>query len=194
MKRSLVCFALSVNTAGMHFLTEMKKYSEISRRNSNMSTCCIWKPYTCFIAPIYDLYDIESWRSWDRFSSAQDARWHLLLLRNRADMEYLSSFDKCQHKQSNRRKKRLTFSHYAIFIRKRHTSFFIPEVMEREKTEERKNEHVFHVKAAETELMVVWNGLSKMSYPTVMSCLFMYFPLLFHTFYPIDRYYLELML
>ncbi len=62
------------------------------------------------------------------------------------------------------------------------------------KTEERKNEHVFRVKAAETELMVVWNGLSKMSYPTVMSCLFMYFPLLFHTFYPIDRYYLEWML
>lgn len=55
------------------------------------------------------------------------------IVRNRADMEYFSSFDKCQHKQSNRRKKRLTFSHYAIFTRKRHTSFFIPEVVEREK-------------------------------------------------------------
>lgn len=52
------------------------------------------------------------------------------------------------------------------------------------KTEERKNEHVFHGKAAETELMVVWNGLFKMSYPTVMSCILMYFPLLFHTFLP----------
>lgn len=35
MKRSLVCCALWVNTAGKHFLTEMKEHSEISWRNSS---------------------------------------------------------------------------------------------------------------------------------------------------------------
>lgn len=84
--------------------------------------------YICFIASIYDWYDIATTCMLEVFwFSAGDASWHLLLFGNKADMLCFSSFDKCQHKQSNGEKKRLTFSHYAIFIRKRHTSFFLPE-------------------------------------------------------------------
>lgn len=146
---------------------------------ATLSTDGRWKTYTCLIALIYNWYEIESTWSWDRFSSVLEMRGDIYCC---SELEQIWSIFLLINVNINRAigEKRGWHFHTMRFSSESVTHPFSYMKPRREKkTEEGKNEHLFHCKVGETELMVDWNGLSKMSYPTVMSHLLMYFPSLF---------------